>query len=274
MSRKKRIVFIFYLALAAGLFGYAVYCGSSYVMNHVSPTLELTPTPTAIVTPAPTPSPTPTPEPTPKPTPSPSPYISSVDFAAQQVRNQDIYAWIEVPDTWLSYPVLQHPTEDTFYLNRTVDGHDGYPGSIFTFPLEGKRFDQFNTVIYGHNMMDGSMFGNLKNYRSEAYMREHRTLIIYTPESTLQYTIFAAVTYDDRLITMVYDDMDQGSREAFLQSIFSSEGLFLTDDLRIDTDSHLVTLSTCIGGMPNNRLLVLGVLSEWEPEWLDFLQIP
>ena len=116
------------------------------------------------------------------------------------------------------------------------------------------------------------MFGNLKNYRSEAYMRAHRELWLYTPESTLCYTIFGALTYDDRLITMVYDDADPDSRAAFLESVLSSDGLFLTDGLEINTDSHLITLSTCIGGMPNNRLLVLGVLSSWEPQWLSFMQ--
>ena len=102
-------------------------------------------------------------------------------------------------------------------------------------------------------------------------MRAHRQLVLYTPESTLYYTLFAAVTYDDRLITMIYDDADPDSRRAYLDSIFASYGLFLTDDLEINTDSKLVTMSTCIGGMPNNRLLVLGVLTSWEPEWLDFM---
>ena len=104
-------------------------------------------------------------------------------------------------------------------------------------------------------------------------MRAHRQLIIYTPESTLHYTIFAALTYDDRLITMVYDDSDLESRAAYLDSIFASSGLFMTEGLEINSDSKLVTLSTCIGGMPNNRLLVLGVLTSWEPEWLGFMTV-
>ncbi len=266
MRKRTLFVFLLCLAIAAGLFGYTVFRFSSYVMDRTAPT------PVPSLAPTPTPSPDPTPEPTPEPTPTPTPYISPISFETLWAQNEDIYAWIELPDTWLAYPILQHPTEDTYYLNRTVDGADGYPGSIFTFITEGKRFDQFNTVIYGHNMIDGSMFGNLKNFRSEDYMRAHREIRIYTPESTLRYTVFGALTYDDRLITMVYDDGDADSRAAFLESIFSTDGLFLTDGLEITPDSHLITLSTCIGGMPNNRLLVLGVLTAWEPEWLDFMQ--
>lgn len=273
MKKKTLPVFLLCLFVAAGLFGYAVFRFSSFVLSRpksaVPVSEEVLPSPTPEPTPSPTPEPTP--EPTPTPSPTPTPYISPISFEELWTRNPDIYAWIEIPGTWLAYPVLQHPSEDTYYLNRTVDGASGYPGSIFTFVEEGKRFDQFNTVIYGHNMIDGSMFGNLKNFRSEEYMRAHRQLVLYTPESTLRYTLFAALTYDDRLITMVYDDSDPDSRAAYLQSIFSSYGLFLTDDLEIDTDSRLITLSTCIGGMPNNRLLVLGVLTDWEPTWLDFM---
>lgn len=271
MKRKKLTTFLICLALVAGLFGYGVYRVSSDLLERTKPGPSAAITPEPMPLPVPDPTPEPTPEPTPVPTPSPTPYISQKDFTSIRSQNADIYSWIEVPDTWLSYPILQHPYEDTYYLNRTVDGHDGYPGSIFTFITEGKRFDQFNTVIYGHNMIDGSMFGNLKNYRSEEYMRQHRELVIYTPDSTLRYTLFAAVTYDDRLITQVYDDGDLGSRAAFLDSIFSCDGLFLTEGLQIGTDSHLITLSTCIGGMPYNRLLVLGVLTSWEPDWLDFM---
>ena len=277
MRKKTLLVFLFCLAMAAGLFGYAVFRFSSFVMKRTEKEqashYDREAVTTAIQTPIPTsmPTPEPTQEPTPEPTPTPTPYISPISFETLWSQNPDIYAWIELPDTWLAYPILQHPTEDTYYLNRTVDGINGYPGSIFTFITEGKRFDQFNTVIYGHNMIDGSMFGNLKNFRSADYMNAHRQLKIYTPESTLTYTIFAALTYDDRLITMVYDDADPDSRAAFLDSIFSTDGLFMKDGLEINTDSHLITLSTCIGGMPNNRLLVLGVLTAWEPDWLDFM---
>ena len=258
MKQRTKVLFLVCLALVSALFGYAVYRFSSLVMAPPRTTpVSVRPSPT------PTPVPTPSPTPTPVPTPTPEPYHSPIDFDALWRQNEHIYAWIELPDTWLSYPILQHPTQDTYYLNRTVDGHDGYPGSIFTYPLEGQDFDQFNTVIYGHNMMDGSMFGNLKNFRSASYMREHRTLTIYTPTAQLDYTIFAAVTYDDRLIPANYDDRSPADCEAYLESVFScSDGTFLRDDLTLDSRSHIVTLSTCIGGMPYNRLLVLGVLKE------------
>ena len=260
-SKRATAVFLLCLTAVSLLFGWLVYRVSSCLLEPSAPepTVQVTAVPT------PTPTPAPTPSPTPEPTPTPEPFVSPIDFDTLWAQNGDIYAWIELPDTWLQYPILQHPDSDTFYLNRTVDGFEGYPGSIFTFRVEGKRFDQFNTVIYGHNMIDGSMFGNLKNFRDESYMREHRELTIYTPESTLHYTIFGAVTYDDRLITQSFDDRDPNDCAAFLNSVMGSPyGTYVTDGLLINTESRLITMSTCIGGMPNNRLLVLAVLTDME----------
>ena len=260
-SKRATAVFLLCLTVVSLLFGWLVYRVSSRLLEPSAPE----PTVQTTAAPTPTPTPAPTPSPTPEPTPTPTPFVSPIDFDTLWAQNGDIYAWIELPDTWLQYPILQHPNSDTYYLNRTVDGYEGYPGSIFTFRVEGKRFDQFNTVIYGHNMIDGSMFGNLKNFRDESYMREHRELTIYTPESTLHYTIFGAVTYDDRLITQSFDDRDPNDCAAFLSSVMGSPyGTYVTDGLLINTESRLITMSTCIGGMPNNRLLVLAVLTDME----------
>lgn len=268
MKRKRRILFLGLLLLFSLLFGYLVYRVSDSLLNppRPSPTAE----PSPVLPPAQTMEILPPPTLTPEPTPSPTPYISPIDFETLHAQNADVYAWLELPGAWLSYPILQHSSEDTYYLNRTVDGAEGYPGSLFTFLMEGKRFDQFNTVVYGHNMLDGSMFGNLKSFRDEDYMRAHRELVVYTEEATLRYTVFAALTYDDRLITACYDDRSVQQRQEFLDSIFDCSGLFLTEGLEINTDSRLLTLSTCIGGMPYNRLLVVAVLTEYEPEWLIF----
>ena len=261
MDRKKRVLLIALAAAAAVLIFAALRVTG--LMRARSAAAAPTPEPT-VMTPAPTDTPVPTPEPTPEP------YVSPIDFEALRAQNEHIYAWLELPDTWLAYPILQHPTVNTYYLDITPDGYEGYPGSIFTFPVEGKTFEQFNTVIYGHNMNDGSMFGGLGNFRDSDYMREHRTLYIYLPEATLSYTVFAALTYDDRLITDSFREDTPEARQAYLDSIFSHEGCFLTEDLDLGPDSRLITMSTCIGGMPNNRLLVLAVLTDWASDTLDY----
>ena len=118
-------------------------------------------------------------------------YISPIDFDKLKETNQDIYAWIEIPDTQINYPVVQGGDDDAYYLNHTIDGTEGYPGSIYTERINAKDFSDFNTVIYGHNMKDGSMFMGLHNFEDPQYMKEHPNVKIYTPEKELTYRILS-----------------------------------------------------------------------------------
>ena len=227
----------------------------------------MTPAPTPAPTPTPTPVPTPvptariTPPPTPEPTPTPPPYDPPEELAIAQAINPHVIAWLEIPDTEIRYPVLLHPTEDNHYLNITIDGYAGYPGSVYTNSMEGKDFDTFNTVIYGHNMADGSYFGSLKNYNDRDFYAAHREIDIYTPEKAHVYKVFAVVAYDDRYITERYDDAVEADRTAFLRSLLDFNPATF-DDVAVNAESHILTLSTCIGGMPNNRLLIVAAEQE------------
>ena len=167
--------------------------------------------------------------------------------------NPEIYAWIEIPGTEVNYPIAQSSSDNSYYLDHTIEGIAGYPGSIYTEAVNSKDFKDFNTVIYGHDMEDGSMFGGLYLFRDENYLKEHETLMIYTPNQRLTYRIFTALTYDDRHIMGSFDFSDILQREEYLASIGNS-------DSEIRSDSRIITLSTCIGGQPNNRLLVEAVL--------------
>ena len=96
-----------------------------------------------------------------------------IDFDVLQQQNPDIYAWIQIEGTNINYPIVQSPTDDSYYLMRTVDRQEGYPGSIYTEKCNAKDFKDFNTLIYGHDMADGSMFQNLHKYSDPNYMNEH-----------------------------------------------------------------------------------------------------
>ena len=120
----------------------------------------------------------------------------------------------------------------------------------------GENFDTFNTVIYGHNMADGTYFGSLKSYNDADFLAAHREIDIYTPTRLHRYDVIAVVCYDDRYITDRYDDTAEADRVAFLKSL-QEFGAVIPADAEVSTDGHIITLSTCIGGMPNNRLLIV-----------------
>ena len=119
-------------------------------------------------------------------------------------------------------------------------------------------------MIYGHNMKNDSMFGSLHDFEDAGFFEEHKELIIYTPEHILYYEIFAVLTYSDLHILKVYDFEDPLQYEAFLESVYSARGMknHFREGVEVNADDRMVTLSTCIGGQPNNRLLVLGVLTK------------
>ena len=193
-------------------------------------------------------------------TPTPYPTEITVDFEALWDINDHAYAWIYIPGTDISYPILQHPKENAYYLERTIDGKKGLPGAIYTHGLCNKKsFNDFNTVIYGHNMRVETMFGKLKYYREESFFEEHNTIQIYLPEKMITYEVVAAVEHSDMHLSYEYNFRKDEGRQAFITDILNAKG-------RIDSEAELsiadkyITLSTCISDQPTKRFLVVAKL--------------
>lgn len=192
-------------------------------------------------------------------------YQSPIDFENLKASNEDIYAWISIPDTTIDYPIAQHPTDDSYYLNHGADGIYSEYGCPYTELSDNRKFIEFNTVIYGHNMNNGSMFGGLHDFEDEDFFKEHRTLYIYTEEHTFTYTIFAAVMYSDVHIPYYFDDDVEEDRNAFLQSLRTDiveDRSIYYEDMDVTSDSKIVTLSTCDRKLRDNRFLVVAVMIE------------
>ncbi len=192
-------------------------------------------------------------------------FQSPIDFDNLQASNEDIYAWISIPDTNIDYPIAQHPTDDSYYLNHGADGIYSEYGCPYTELSDKKSFIEFNTVIYGHNMNNGSMFGGLHDYEDEDFFKEHRTLYIYTKEHTFTFIVFAAVMYTDVHIPYYFDDDYEEDRNAFLESLQTDiveERSIYYEDMDVTSDSKIVTLSTCDRKLRDNRFLVVAVMIE------------
>lgn len=186
----------------------------------------------------------------------------NLDWDALHAENADIYAWIYIPGTQIDYPILQHATEQDYYLDHNLDGSTGYPGCIYTQLRNKKNFTDFATIIYGHNMKDGTMFQNLHNYEDKSFFDSNPYIYIYTPEKVFVYQIFAAVTFHDRNILMYYDMDETSDRATYINDINSCNSMSdqHNNAVSVNTESHIVSLSTCIGASPENRWIVSGVL--------------
>ena len=186
----------------------------------------------------------------------------TLDFEKLQEENEHIYAWIYIPGTKVDYPILQHPTEESYYLDRNLDGSRGYPGCIYTDYLNEKDFSDNNTVIYGHNMKDGTMFGELHKFEDKAFFEENKYAYIYTPEKIYVYEIFAAYEFSDLHLLYGYDMDNPEIFEIYLDSVFNTRGMnaHIRSTSTVTKEDKIITLSTCIGNKPKNRYLIQGVL--------------
>lgn len=185
-----------------------------------------------------------------------APYSGVKDFEYLRSVDPNIFAWLYIPGTEIEYPIAKHPDDDTYYLTHTVEGAKGYPASVFSFGYTDGNFDQFNTIVYGHDLIFGGMFSELDNYSDAAFMEEHRTVRVMTPGGSYTYRVAAFVNYDDRLIDTWYDQRDPADRLAFINSMTASCGSL--DGIDVLND-RLLTLETCSG---NDRILVIAVRNE------------
>jgi len=189
-----------------------------------------------------------------------------IDFVGLQAENPDIYAWIQIPETEVDYPILQNE-EDNYYLNRNLDGSEGYPGCIYSNNCNGKDFSDFITVLYGHNMKNGSMFAGLHQFKEDDFFEQNDTIYVYTAEARYTYQIYAAAAYSDVYIPMDYDVKLAESVEAFCDSLqsYDDSRKQIRSELTETEENRMLVLSTCIANEGEKRYLVVGKLIETTP---------
>ncbi|MBQ7930637.1 MAG: sortase [Clostridia bacterium] len=203
------------------------------------------------------------PETVPEETETPKPPEPTLDFDSMQKVNPDIYAWIEIEGTKVDYPILQSPTEDNKYLTTAHDGSYYVGGSIFTqASYNAKDFNDPVTVIYGHTMRSGTLFGQLQPvYSSASGFAEHSEMVIYLPNEVRRYTVFAAVPYKNWHILHTYDFSEEYWYKSFFDSIgkIRSIGANFNREIIPEYGDRVIILSTCLNEDSTKRYLVMAI---------------
>lgn len=114
--------------------------------------------------------------------------VVKIDWNYLKSVNEDVIAWIEIEGTNINYPILKE--KDTYYLHHTFDRKYNSNGSIFT--TNSYPFVDAETIVYGHNMRNGSMFSKLGKYLNEDFLYSHNRFKIYTPNCNYEATVFSA----------------------------------------------------------------------------------
>lgn len=187
-----------------------------------------------------------------------------IDFNAIQAENPDVCAWIQIPGIdVIDYPILQSDAEadDNFYLDHDINGASKRAGSIYIQKLNSKTFEDPNTLIYGHNMLNGTMFGQLKKFKNKEFFEQNRNIYVYTPGHILKYEIISAFVYDDRHIINSFNFELEDSRMQFFDACINPSSVTkqVLDGATLEANDKIITLSTCTSN-DNERYLVVGKL--------------
>ena len=187
--------------------------------------------------------------------------LPTVDFNALREINPDITGWLFSEGTTVSYPIAQSG-DNSYYLNHLYDGSRGKAGTPFLDYENSADFSDLNSIVYGHNLLAGTMYSQLIRYKDQAYFDAHPTLLLLTPDGSYIVEIFAAFTASpnesgaDTSPWRQAFDTDDG----FSAWLSHSAGRSVIETaVEPEEADRILTLSTCTNS-GRDRFLVMGRL--------------
>ena len=194
----------------------------------------------------------------------------TIDWKALQDINKDIFAWIVIPDTNISYPIVQG-SDNAYYLTHTAEKKELYSGAIFLDAAAHRDFSDRHTIIYGHNIIYGSMFAQLEKFKEEDFFQAHPYIYIFTPEKNYRCEIISFYTTTDTspsYQTYFAQDVDYTN---YLDMIRSQSRY--SSNVQMSAQDQLLTLSTCSyekdGVASELRYLLQAKLVEFDGTYTD-----
>ena len=191
----------------------------------------------------------------------PAAVLLSVDFTALREAAPNVIGWLMQGDTAINYPITQ--TEDNdYYLTHLYDGTYNKAGCLFSDYENRTDFSDRSTIVYGHNMRDGSMFASLNQYRKQSYYEAHPTMILLTPEGGYVVELFAAFNASPKESGKNDSpwrlDFENDADFTVWLSAMTSRSLIQTETA-VTARDKVLTLSTCNGS--GDRFIVMGKLN-------------
>lgn len=169
-------------------------------------------------------------------------------------------AWLKVPNTKISYPVMQKEGSPLYYLHKDVNGNYSRSGVPFLDENCNIHISR-NLIIYGHNMRDGTIFGRLMKFKVKSYCNDHNKIRLTIDGEKVEYDLYAvAKVKDDDMWYGFTDDVDEETFNNLISHI--KEKSVFTSDIEVSCTDYFITLSTCEYSQTNGRLILIGTRSE------------
>ena len=191
--------------------------------------------------------------------------------------NPDVCAWITMDNTRIDYPVLQGE-DNMAYINTDVYGDFALAGSIFLDSRCDREFDQAYSLLYGHHMENGSMFGDLDLYKEEKFFRENRTGTLLLPAKVMSLQTMACLLAEASDDKVFETDQWQEDIPGFLDYV-RENALYCEEELLDAVEeqeraavaggeqesSRILVLSTCSSEFTNARTILITLMQEEGP---------
>ncbi len=186
-------------------------------------------------------------------------FLLTADYSALQDFNPDVFGWVFVPGCDISFPLLRS-RDNQDYLYTAWDKTFSLAGSVFLECKNNRDMMDFHSIIYGHNMKNGTMFAPLKQYENADFWPEHPYVYVLADGILRRYEVFSA--YEAKVKSETYrlyfedEAMKQTAIDLFRSSSLVANGTDVT------TDDYIMTLSTCTGrGTYEARFVIHTVLT-------------
>lgn len=179
----------------------------------------------------------------------------TVNFGALKQQNKDIVGWLYSKDTPINNPILQS-NDNAYYLRRLITGEYNHAGSLFMDYRNDSKMQDYNTIIYGHNIKNETMFGSLPKYKNQDYYENHKFMYYFTPEKNYLVRVFCACTESTNSKIYTFNNLTQNT----IDNIIKKSDF--TSDVTVTENDKIITLSTCAYEYEDARYIVLGKLEE------------
>lgn len=183
----------------------------------------------------------------------------NINWDALREINPEIVGWILIPGTRINYPVVQ-TTDNEFYLAHLADKTPSDVGAIFLDYENEQGITGWNNMIYGHNLLDGSMFAGLKRYQDKDYFDAHKKIVLATPDKTYTLEVVAALVCDDKDEVRRLGFTNKADYEAYVQMLL--EYAVLNELGEGEIPENLYCFATCTDTNYAKRTVVCATLAD------------
>ncbi len=172
--------------------------------------------------------------------------------------NPETRGWLTIDDTHIDYPVVQGE-DDMKYVNTDVLGNFSLSGAIFLSCLNSPDFTDSYSLIYGHHMDNGGMFGDVMEFLDGDYFDQHQTGTLFLPESTWRVDLFACIE-TDAYDSMIYNTGPDYKLQPLLDYLKQSSAQYR--EIGVTASDRIIGMSTCKDAETNGRVILFGRLEE------------